>query len=322
MANTILVVGGAGYIGSHMTDYLQREGFNPIVLDDLSSGHRDAVLQAELIEGSILDSQLLDTVFSIHKIHAVMHFASFIQVGESVQHPAKYYLNNVAGTLNLLMAMLKHRVTKFIFSSTAAVYGEPNYTPIDEKHVISPMNPYGHSKQMVEKMLEDFSRSYDFCYATLRYFNAAGADPAGKLRERHAPETHLIPLLLQVAAGQREAITLYGQDYPTQDGSCIRDYIHVTDLCSAHLLALQQLERGVKSRAYNLGTGQGYSVLQLIDAARRVTQKPIPIVYGARRVGDPAILIADPAVAMRELNWRPHYSDLDTMIKHAWAATL
>jgi len=318
MAKTILVVGGAGYIGSHMTDYLQREGYNPIVLDDLSSGHRDAVLHAEFVEGNILDSQLLDKLFSTYQIHAVMHFASFIQVGESVQHPAKYYQNNVSGTLNLLTAMLKHRVNKFIFSSTAAVYGEPKYTPIDEKHPILPINPYGHSKQMVEQMLEDFSRSYDFNYATLRYFNAAGADPAGKLHERHEPETHLIPLVLQVAAGKREAITLYGQDYPTIDGSCIRDYIHVIDLCSAHLLAMQQLETGVKSCAYNLGTGHGYSVLQLIDTASRVTQKNIPIIYGERRAGDSAILIADPTAAMQELNWQPQYSDLETIIKHAW----
>ncbi|MEO8400835.1 MAG: UDP-glucose 4-epimerase GalE [Gammaproteobacteria bacterium] len=318
LTNKILVVGGAGYIGSHMTDYLQRSGLTPVVLDDLSTGHRDAVLNAELIVGTLADTNLLDEIFQTGQFVAVMHFASFIQVGESVKDPEKYYQNNVASTLNLLTAMLKHNVNKFIFSSTAAVYGEPNYTPIDENHPIAPINPYGHSKRMVEQVLADYMKAYGFHYAVLRYFNAAGADPAGKLHERHDPETHLIPLVLQVARGERDAITIYGRDYPTPDGTCVRDYIHVNDLCDAHLLALQSLENGVTSCTYNLGTGQGYSVQHVVEVAREVTGAAIPVIYGPRRSGDPAILVADAKRAMRELAWRPKYSDLKTIIQHAW----
>ncbi len=315
----ILVVGGAGYIGSHMTDYLTRMGYAPYVLDDLSTGHRDAVLEASFIQGSLADTALLDNVFSSQPFDAVMHFASFIQVGESVKLPAKYYQNNVANTLNLLSAMLKHRVNKFIFSSTAAVYGEPHYTPIDEKHPIKPINPYGFSKSMIEQVLADLMQAQGFQYAVLRYFNAAGADPNGKLSERHEPETHLIPLVLQVAAGQRDSIMVYGQDYPTPDGTCVRDYVHVTDLCDAHFKALSLLESGEKSCIYNLGTGQGYSVQQVIQTAREVTGHAIPVVYGPRRAGDPAILVADAKRAMRELKWCPRYSDLKTIIHHVWA---
>lgn len=318
----ILVVGGAGYIGSHMAAFLTRMGYAPVVLDDLSTGHRDAVLDAPFIQGSLADTVLLDTVFSTHAFDAVMHFASFIQVGESVKSPAKYYQNNVANTLNLLSAMLKHRVNKFIFSSTAAVYGEPQYTPIDEHHPIKPINPYGASKSMIEQVLADLMQAYGFQYAVLRYFNAAGADPSGQLCERHEPETHLIPLVLQVATGQREAITVYGQDYPTPDGTCVRDYIHVMDLCDAHFKALSMLAAGEKRCIYNLGTGQGYSVQQVIDAARKITGHAIPVVYGARREGDPAILVADAQRAMRELGWRPQYADLKTIIQHAWEASL
>ena len=247
-----------------------------------------------------------------------MHFASFIQVGESVIHPAKYYQNNVASTINLLTAMQKAKVNKFIFSSTAAVYGEPQYTPIDEAHPVLPINPYGQSKQMIEKILEDFSRAYDFNYMSLRYFNAAGAHPDGKLRECHEPETHLIPLVLEVANKKRQAITIYGQDYETPDGTCVRDYIHVSDLCAAHLLAMQALCEGKKSAIYNLGTGQGYSVKEVIDVASRITQCEIPVIQGARRAGDPAVLVADASRAMRELQWQPRYSDLETIVRHAW----
>jgi len=314
----ILIVGGAGYIGSHMSAFLSRIGYTPIVLDDLSTGHRDAVLDAEFIEGSIADSALLDHIFSTRSIAAVMHFASFIQVGESVRLPEKYYQNNVANTLNLLIAMLKHKINKFIFSSTAAVYGEPHYTPIDENHPIKPINPYGCSKNMIEQVLADLMHAYSFQYAVLRYFNAAGADLSGKLCERHDPETHLIPLILQVANGQREDITIYGQDYPTPDGTCVRDYIHVTDLCDAHFKALSMLEAGEKCCIYNLGTGQGYSVKQVIDAAREITGCDISVKQGARREGDPAILVADATRAMRDLKWTPQYSDLKTIIQHAW----
>lgn len=314
----ILVVGGAGYIGSHMTAFLTEAGHAPVVLDDLSTGHRDAVFNAEWIEGSIADSDLLDRVFSSRSFDAVMHFASFIQVGESVNFPEKYYQNNVANTLNLLTAMLKHKINKFIFSSTAAVYGEPQYTPIDEDHPVNPINPYGHSKSMVEQMLADLSRAHGLQVAVLRYFNAAGADPSGNLGERHDPETHLIPLVLQVALGQREAMTVHGEDYATPDGTCIRDYVHVTDLCDAHFRALSLLERGQKSCIYNLGTGQGHSVNQVIQAAREITGCEISVRYGTRREGDPAVLVADARRAMQDLDWVPRYSDLKTIIQHAW----
>ncbi|HSW70203.1 MAG TPA: UDP-glucose 4-epimerase GalE [Gammaproteobacteria bacterium] len=314
----ILIVGGAGYIGSHMSAFLSDMNYTPVVLDDLSTGHRDAVLNAEFIEGSIADSDLLDHLFQNYSFDAVMHFASFIQVGESVKFPEKYYQNNVANTLNLLSAMLKHKINKFIFSSTAAVYGEPQYTPIDENHPIKPINPYGHSKNMVEQMLADFMYAYGLQYAVLRYFNAAGADPKGRLSERHFPETHLIPIILEAANGQREAVTVYGEDYPTPDGTCIRDFIHVTDLCDAHFKALSCLDQGKNNCIYNLGTGQGYSVKQVIDAAREVTEREIPVIYGARREGDPAILVADARRAMRDLKWTPRYSDLKMIIQHAW----
>lgn len=315
---SILIVGGAGYIGSHMVKTLGRSHFTPIVLDNLSTGHRDAVQDAELVVGDMADTALLDYIFKTYTISAVMHFASFIQVGESVKDPAKYYTNNVAGTLNLLNAMLRWKVNKCIFSSTAAVYGEPLYTPIDEQHPLAPINPYGHGKRMVEQMLEDYGAAYGLQYAILRYFNAAGADPEGKLSERHDPETHLIPLVLQAARDLKKSITVFGRDYPTVDGTCVRDYIHVNDLCSAHLLALQALEKGKQSCTYNLGTGHGYSVQQVIDIAREVTGLPIKITEGTRRPGDPAILIADATRAMHELNWHPQYPDLQSIIQHTW----
>jgi len=315
---SILVVGGAGYIGSHMVDILRQADLMPVIIDNLSTGHQEAALGSELIVGDIADLTLLQQVFAMHDFSAVMHFASFIQVGESVKDPAKYYVNNVAGTLNLLNAMLQANVNKFIFSSTAAVYGEPLYIPIDEEHVIAPINPYGHSKRMVEQILEDYACAYGLQFVSLRYFNAAGADPAGKLAERHEPETHLIPLVLQAAQDKKRPITVFGRDYPTPDGTCVRDYIHVTDLCEAHLLALQALMAGKKSGIYNLGAGQGYSVQQVIDVARRVTQRDITVLEGDRRPGDPAILIANPKRAMQELNWQPKYTDLQAIIAHAW----
>lgn len=318
MPTKILVVGGAGYIGSHMVACLLHQGCVPIVLDDLSTGHCESVSGAELVIGNIGDSQLLDTLFARHDFSAVMHFASFIQVGESVLDPAKYYQNNLANTLSLLNAMLKWKVKNFIFSSTAAVYGEPKYSPIDEKHSVAPINPYGQSKRMVEQVLEDFSRAYDFNFMALRYFNAAGADPSGRLGECHEPETHLIPLALQVAAGRRDFITIYGDDYVTPDGTCIRDYVHVNDLCDAHLLALHALWEGKKSNIYNLGTGTGFSVRHVIDVASQVTQKTIKVVKGERRAGDPAVLVADAIRAKKELHWQPRYSNLDIIISHAW----
>lgn len=316
---TILLVGGGGYIGSHMTDYLsQQDDFIPIVFDNFSTGHRDAVKNAIVVEGDMADTALLEKVFSDYAFSAVMHFASFIQVGESVLHPEKYYRNNVGGTLNLLRAMLKHRVNYFIFSSTAAVYGEPLYTPMDEKHRILPLNPYGQSKWMVEQILQDFSRAYDFHFSVLRYFNAAGAHPSGKITECHEPETHLIPLILKAVLGKLPALTIYGKDYPTPDGTCIRDYVHVMDLCEAHFLALRHLLKEKKSSIYNLGTGKGYSVKEVIDMVSEVTQRTVPFRFGERRAGDSAVLVADARLAEHQLQWKPTYSDLRIMIEHAW----
>ena len=247
-----------------------------------------------------------------------MHFASFIQVGESVREPAKYYANNVTNTLNLLDAMLAQGVTKFIFSSSAAVYGEPISVPIDEQHPKQPLNPYGRTKWIIEQVLQDYDRAYGLRSISLRYFNAAGADPDGKLGERHEPETHLIPLVLQAASGRRKNIQVFGRDYDTPDGTCIRDYVHVTDLCAAHLLALNRLLDGETSAAYNLGNGNGFSVQQVIDAAHRVTGRDIPVEYAPRREGDPARLVADSTAARRALGWNPQLAELDTLIRHAW----
>lgn len=318
----VLVVGGAGYIGSHMVLALQAAGYQPIVLDNLSKGYSDAVINAELIVGDMADKALLTKLFKQYDFLAVMHFASYIEVGESVLQPGKYYQNNVAATLTLLQTMLEQQVRHFIFSSTAAVYGEPQYTPIDEQHVLAPINPYGRSKRMVEEMLADFARSDQLHYASLRYFNAAGADPEGRCSERHDPESHLIPIVLQVANGHREAVTVFGRDYATADGTCIRDYVHVSDLCSAHLLALERLVQGKPNLVCNLGTGQGYSVQQVIDAAEAVTGKKIAVIEGARRAGDPAVLVADSSLARRELGWQPVYTDLETIVRHAARAII
>ena len=315
-----LVVGGAGYIGSHMVKHLCRAGAQVTVLDDLSSGYRDAVVSgAELVVGSAADAGLLATLLAQHRFDAVMHFASFIQVGESVADPAKYYANNVAATLTLLDAMRQAEVRRFIFSSTAAVYGDPSYVPIDEAHPKNPINPYGRSKWMVEQVLEDYDRAYGLKSVCLRYFNAAGADPEGELGERHVPETHLIPLVLQVASGRREAISVFGTDYDTLDGTCIRDYIHVADLCDAHALALERLLAGGESARFNLGNGQGFSVNEVIEMVRHVTGREIPVRFEARRVGDPPRLVADSRQAREGLGWQPKRDDLATIIADAWA---
>jgi UDP-glucose 4-epimerase len=314
----ILVVGGAGYIGSHMALMLQEAGYEAVILDNLSAGHRDAALTSQLIIGDIANAKLLDLVFSQHSFAAVMHFASCIEVGESVVNPLKYYQNNVAATVTLLQAMRKHAVNHFVFSSSAAVYGEPQSARITESHPLAPINPYGRSKLMVEEVIKDMAKAHGFRFAVLRYFNAAGADPLGRLSERHQPETHLLPLLLQTAAEMRPAITLFGRDYPTVDGSCVRDYIHVSDLCRAHLLALEALNQQDNNLVYNLGTGQGYSVLQIIEAARKVTGCPISVLEGERRSGDPAVLVADASAAQRELGWQPAYPDIETIIQHVW----
>ncbi|PKM46243.1 MAG: UDP-glucose 4-epimerase GalE [Gammaproteobacteria bacterium HGW-Gammaproteobacteria-1] len=315
----ILVVGGAGYIGSHMVKMLLGAGHQVVTLDSLIGGYRDAVLGGEFVLGDLADTALLDDLFRRHRFDGVMHFASFIQVGESVREPARYYRNNVTNTQNLLEAMVAHGVRNFIFSSTAAIFGEPRYTPIDEKHPAAPINPYGHSKLMVEQMLADFDSAYGLKSVCLRYFNAAGADPDGELGERHEPESHLIPLILQAASGRREAISVFGRDYPTVDGTCIRDYIHIVDLCDAHMLALEQLAAGGESAAFNLGNGNGYSVQQVIDVAERVSGRSIKVIEAPRRAGDSAVLVADSTLARRVLGWQPRFGDLETIVGHAWA---
>lgn len=313
----ILVVGGGGYIGSHMVKLLGQQGCSVTTLDDLCSGHRDAVLCGEFVRGNFGDRAVLDAVLS-NGFDAVMHFASFIQVGESVQNPDKYYRNNVTYTLSLLDAMRAHGVNKFIFSSTAATFGEPQYTPIDERHPQQPINPYGRTKLMVEQALADYDRAYGFKSVCLRYFNAAGADPEGQLGERHDPETHLIPLVLQAASGRRPHISVFGRDYDTPDGTCVRDYIHIQDLCSAHWLALESLMNGEDSQSYNLGNGNGFSVQEVIDTAEQVAGRKIPVLDGPRRDGDPARLVADSRLAREKLGWQPKYADLSTIIEHAW----
>ncbi len=314
----LLIVGGAGYIGSHMVKMLLDCGHDVVTFDNLSTGYRDAVLGGEFIYGDLVDKPLLDKIFSERRFDGVMHFASFIQVGESVLEPGKYYQNNFANTLNLLDAMVEHGASNFIFSSTAAIFGEPQYTPLDEQHPKHPINPYGRSKWMVEQALEDYDRAHGLKSVCLRYFNAAGADPSALLGERHEPETHLIPLVLQVAAGLRPHIQVYGEDYDTPDGTCIRDYIHIVDLCQAHLLALDKLRQEGSSAAYNLGNSNGFSVHEVIETARAVTGKDIKVLSAARRAGDPARLVAESALSRAALQWMPMYADLATIIEHAW----
>ena len=318
-ARSILVTGGAGYIGSHMAHALAAAGYQVEIVDDLSSGRREAVGDKTLHIGDIGEAAFIDRVIAQVKPAAVMHFAGLIQVGESVTDPSKYYRNNVTATGVLLDAMNTHGVRRFIFSSTAAIFGDPRYTPIDEAHPKQPINPYGRSKWFVEQMLEDFDRAYGLRSICLRYFNAAGADPNGALGECHEPETHLIPLVLQVASGRRTHIGVYGDDYGTPDGTCVRDYIHVADLCDAHLRALERLLTDGGSARYNLGNGNGFSVREVIQAVRRVTGHAIPVVVQPRRAGDPPVLVADATAARRELGWSPRHDSLDHIVAHAWA---
>lgn len=314
----ILVVGGAGYIGSHASALLIEQGHEVVVLDDLSSGEQDFLIGGEFIRGDCADVELLQKLFLRYQFSAVMHFASFIQVGESVQNPGKYYQNNLAKTITLLNAMIQHQVNNFIFSSSAAVYGSPHYTPIDEKHPLQPINPYGRSKLMVEQILADYATAYGLKSISLRYFNAAGADLKGRMGENHEPETHLIPLLLQSLRGG-PAFTMYGNDYPTPDGSCIRDYVHVLDIANAHLLAAEALVSNKPVAAmYNLGTGQGFSIKQVIEAVTAVTGQSASVQLGPRRAGDPAVLVADNLQAQKDLGWELAYSNLDCIINSAW----
>ena len=316
--SVVLVTGGAGYIGSHNVKFLREKGHDVIVIDDLSGGFADAVPDGCLVEGNIGDAALLDEVFSRHDIAAVMNFASFIEVGASVKDPSSYYRNNVGNTLTLLDAMVRHGVGHFVFSSTAAIFGNPEYSPIDEDHPKAPINPYGRSKWLVEQLLQDYASAYGLQSVCLRYFNAAGADPEGELGERHDPETHLIPLVLQAASGRRDSITVFGNDYDTEDGTCVRDYIHVEDLAQAHWLALEYLERENRSAAFNLGNGNGYSIREVIETVREVTGREFAVEDGPRRPGDPPVLVADSRRALSELGWRPQYSDLADIVRHAW----
>jgi UDP-glucose 4-epimerase len=317
----ILVTGGAGYIGSHTVLALLQAGYEVIILDNLVYGHRDLVekvLQVELIEGDTGDRPLLDNLFSTRNIAAVMHFSAYAYVGESVTDPAKYYRNNVVGTLTLLEAMLAASIKKFVFSSTCATYGVPETVPIPEDHPQNPINPYGATKLMVERILSDFHTAYDFKSVRFRYFNAAGADPNGRLGEDHNPETHLIPLVLQTALGKREFISIFGTDYPTPDGTCIRDYIHVNDLADAHVLGLKYLLDGGDSEVFNLGNGNGFSVREVIETAKLVTGREIPIKECDRRPGDPPSLIGSGEKARKILNWQPQYSSLKDILVHSW----
>jgi len=318
-STTILVTGGAGYIGSHMVKSLLDAGLDVVIVDNLSGGYRDAVLGGIFVQGDISDPQVIHDVLTQYRVSAVMHFASYIQVGESVTDPGKYYRNNLANTVLLLETMRACGVKKLIFSSSAAVYGEPGMMPIPESHPKSPLNPYGRSKWIVEQILADLDRACDFKSVSLRYFNAAGAHPSGLLGERHEPETHLIPLVLRAASGGAPDVKVFGNDYNTPDGTCIRDYVHVVDLCQAHLLALENLLNDGESAAFNLGNGSGFSVQEVIATAERVTGRNIPVTVAPRRPGDPARLVADSAMVRMRLGWRPRYELLDTIIEHAWA---
>jgi len=314
----VLVVGGAGYIGSHMVKMLVDEGYRVVVLDNLSTGHRRLVTGGEFVQGSLGDAALLDRILAATRIHTVMHFAAFSLVGESVEAPLKYYRNNVNETVALIEAMVRHGVKRFIFSSTAAVYGEPEKLPIGEDHPCRPTNPYGHTKLAVERMLAGCDSAYGLKSICLRYFNAAGADVSGLIGEMHDPESHLIPLVLKCALSSR-AIRIFGVDYPTEDGTCVRDYVHVNDLARAHLLALEALNEGHGSAVFNLGNSVGHSVRQVIEVARRVTGRRIDAVEQGRRPGDPAVLVAASEKIRRELGWTPQFESLEKIVETAWA---
>ncbi|WP_442484878.1 UDP-glucose 4-epimerase GalE [Aeoliella sp. SH292] len=313
----VLVVGGAGYIGSHAVRALEDAGHEAWVFDNLYQGHTRAVPKGRLIVGDLLERSDIDEALDQSGAEAVMHFAALALVGESVTDPAKYYANNVVGTLNLLDAMRARDIWKFVFSSTCATYGVPDKVPIDETEKQLPINPYGDTKLAIEKALEAYSHAYGFGVAALRYFNAAGSHHSGEIGEDHDPESHLIPIILQVALGQRERVTVYGDDYPTPDGTCIRDYIHVEDLSDAHVAALERLKRGEMMKL-NLGTGNGFSVKEVIDACRKVTGHEIPTAIGERRPGDPAELVANSAKAFETLDWKPKYTSVDQVVESAW----
>lgn len=314
---SILVCGGAGYIGSHINKLLAQKGYDTIVYDNLIYGHREAVKWGKFVKADLCDRAVLDRVFSENKIDAVFHFAAFAYVGESVTEPAKYYFNNVCNTLNLLEAMRDHGCNKIIFSSTCATYGIPEKLPITEDMPQNPINPYGATKLMVERIFKDYNTAYGLKYVALRYFNAAGADPDCEIGENHDPETHIIPLVLDAAYGKRPDIQVFGSDYPTRDGTCIRDYIHVNDLADAHLLALDYLNKGGESGFFNLGNENGTSVLEVIDSVKRITGKDFKVSLAPRRPGDPPILVGSSKRAQEILGWKPKFADIDTITKHA-----
>ena len=318
MTVAILVCGGAGYIGSHINKQLYLEGYDTIVFDNLIYGHREAVKWGELIVGDLSNISDIETVFNTHTIDAVFHFAAYAYVGESVQKPEKYYYNNVVNTLNLLKVMREHGCKKIIFSSICATYGEPDHVPITEDMPQNPINPYGMTKLTVERIFKDYANAYGLQFAVLRYFNAAGADPEGEIGESHNPETHVIPMILDAASGKRESFKVFGTDYDTPDGSCIRDYIHVTDLADAHVLALHYLENGGESDFFNLGNTIGTSVLEVVESAKRVTGKEFKVELVPRRPGDPAKLVGSSEKAHHVLGWKPKYGDIDTIVAHAW----
>lgn len=321
---TILVTGGAGYIGAHTAKALAHAGHTPVVYDNLSRGHRYAVKWGPFEEGDIGNAARLDAVFSAYKPDAIMHFAALSEVGISVREPLSFWRNNVAGSLTLVERALAHGVTRIVFSSTCSIYGEADQVPIDETTPEAPINPYAETKLVVERLLQSAAKAHGLDAVALRYFNAAGASPDGEIGENHTPETHLIPLVLMAAQDVSRTIKIFGTDYPTPDGSCVRDYVHVDDLATAHISAVERLLSGRLSgfTKLNLGTGQGLSVIQILEAAQRITGSPIRAEREGRRAGDPAILIADTAAARRILEWVPRHSDLETVISSAWAWTL
>lgn len=314
----VLVTGGAGYIGSHMCKLLRERRIEHVVFDNLERGHERATGRSPIFFGDLRDRTSIDRLFSEFEITAVLHFAGYIEVGESVERPSQYYRNNVGGTLNLLEAMTRAKVKKVVFSSTAAVYGEPEEDTISEDQPFSPMNPYGRSKVMAETMLADFSRAYGMSVTVLRYFNAAGADPDGRFGEDHSPESHLIPNVLLAAAGKRDVFKIYGTDYETPDGTCVRDFVHVMDICEAHLLALEKMSGSGEFEVYNLGSGRGWSVREVLSAAQNVVGRQVVVEEGARRKGDPTRLVASNEKAKQLLGWSPKYNDLEETIGHAW----